>query len=214
MWWLFNFPTVPGPTFSPFPFPLSPFPFPLSPFPFPLSPFPFPKLHKQIVCSNNQNQNQIEVVTYTTVNNRCAIAFQTGGLCFLWRLFSLGGGGEGGWKAPDSGGGGWVGGGDGWGGVSCEEFGVDNGGGGGHWTPRPTSSTYGRTAHTTSLIRHQTSDLIHIAEKAFLVRKPPEKSIREGVRDQKGVPKTVLLGTSALDTMCLCFLDGPHGGLL
>ena len=39
------------------------------------------------------------------------------------------GGGEGGWKAPDSGGGG-MGGGGGWvGGVSCEEFGVDNGGG-------------------------------------------------------------------------------------
>ena len=102
MWWLFNFPTFPGPTFSPFPFPLSPFPFPLSP-------FPFPKVHKQIVCSNNQNQNQIEVVTYTTVNNRCAILSKQGGLCFLWRLFSLGGGG--GWKAPDSGGGGMGGGG-------------------------------------------------------------------------------------------------------
>ena len=93
-----------------FPFPLSPFPFPLSPFPFPLSPFPFPKVHKQIVCSNNQNENQIEVVTYTTVNNRCAIAFQTGGSVFSVAPFLLGGGGEGGWKAPDSGGG------DGWGG--------------------------------------------------------------------------------------------------
>ena len=104
-------------------FPLSPFPFPLSPFPFPLSPFPFPKVHKQIVGSNNQNQNQIEVVTYTTVNNRCAIVFQTGGSVFSVAPFLLGGG-EGGWKAPDSGGG--MG-----GGVSCEEFGVDNGGGGG-----------------------------------------------------------------------------------
>ena len=53
-------------------------------------------VHKQIVGSNNQNENQIEVVTYTAVNNRCAIVFQTGGLCFLWRLFSLGGGGGGG----------------------------------------------------------------------------------------------------------------------
>ena len=117
------------------------FPFPLSPFPFPLSPFPFTKVHKQIVCSNNQNQNQIEVVTYTTVNNRCAIAFQTGGSVFSVAPFLLGGGEAG--KHPIVGGGG-----DGWGGgwvggVSCEEFGVDNGGGGGggHWTPRPTSST-------------------------------------------------------------------------
>ena len=72
------------------------FPFPLSPFLFPLSPFPFPKVHKQIVCSNNQNQNQIEVVTYTTVNNRCAIAFQTGGPVFSVAPFLLGGGGGGG----------------------------------------------------------------------------------------------------------------------
>ena len=71
------------------------FPFPLSPFPFPLSPFPFPKVHKQIVGSNNQNQNQIEVVTYTTVNNRCAIVFQTGGSVFSVAPFLLGGGGGG-----------------------------------------------------------------------------------------------------------------------
>ena len=164
MWWLFNFPTFPGPTFSPFPFPLSPFPFPLSP-------FPFPKVHKQIVCSNNQNQNQIEVVTYTTVNNRCAIAFQTGGSVFSVAPFLLGGGREAG-KHPIVGGGG-----DGWGGgwvggVSSEEFGVDNGGGGGGGgigplDPPPVHKNIrhlrGQTAHTTSLIRHQTSDLIHIA---------------------------------------------------
>ena len=122
VWWSFNFPTFPGPTFSPFPFPLSPFPFPFSPFR-----FPFPKVHKQMVGSNNQNQNQIEVVTYTTVNNRCEIVFQTGGSVFCVVPFLLGGGGGGGgggWKAPDSGGGGWVG------GVSCEDIGVDNGGGG------------------------------------------------------------------------------------
>ena len=77
-------------------FPLSPFPFPLSPFPFPLSPFPFPKVHKQIVGSNNQNQNQIEVVTYTTVNNRCATVFQIGGSVFSVAPFLLGGGGGGG----------------------------------------------------------------------------------------------------------------------
>ena len=124
-----------------FPFSLSPFPFPLSPFPFPLSPFPFPKVHKQIVGSNNQNQNQIEVVTYTTVNNRCAIAFQTGGSVFSEAPFLLGGGGEAG-KHPI------VGGGIGGGGMGGGGFPVKNlvwtmagGGGGGHWTPRPTSST-------------------------------------------------------------------------
>ena len=61
----------------------------------------------------------------SAVNNRCAIVFQTGGgSCFLWRLFFFGGGGGG--RHPI------VGGGDGWvrGGVSREEFGVDNGGGG------------------------------------------------------------------------------------
>ena len=82
VWWSFNFPTFPGCTFSPFPFPLSP--------------FPFPKVHKQIVYSNNQNQNQIEVVTYTNVNNRCAIVFQTGGFVFYVAPFLLGGGGGGG----------------------------------------------------------------------------------------------------------------------
>ena len=38
------------------------------------------------------NQNQIEVVTYT-VNNRCAIGFQTGGFVFSVAPFFLGGGG-------------------------------------------------------------------------------------------------------------------------
>ena len=67
------------------------------------------------------------------------------------------------------------GGGDGWVGVSCEEFGVDNGGGGGGGgigplDPPPVHKNVrhlcGQTAHTTSLIRHQTSDLIHIAATA------------------------------------------------
>ena len=44
VWWSFNFPTFPAPTFSPFPFPLSPFPFPLSPFPFPKCIFAWPLL--------------------------------------------------------------------------------------------------------------------------------------------------------------------------
>ena len=49
--------------------------------------------------------------------------------------FLLGGGGEGGWKAPDSGGG------DGWGGFPVKNLVWTMAGGGGHWTPRPTSST-------------------------------------------------------------------------
>ena len=69
-------------------FPLSPFPFPLSPFPFPLS-----QSTQTNVCSNNRNQNQIEVVTYTTVNNTCGIVFQTGGSVFSVAPFLLGGGG-------------------------------------------------------------------------------------------------------------------------
>ena len=95
-----------------------------------------------------------------------------GGLCFLWRLFSLGGGEAG--KHPIVGGG-WVGGGMGGGGVSCEEFGVDIGGGGGigPLDPPPVHKNMrhlrGQTAHTTSLMRHQTSDLIHIADEASLV---------------------------------------------
>ena len=80
-------------------------------------------VHKQIVCSNNKNQNQIEVVTYTAINNKCAIGFQTGGFVFSVAPFFPGRGG--GWKSPDNGGG------SRGGGVSCEEFGVDKGGGGG-----------------------------------------------------------------------------------
>ena len=71
----------------------------------------------------DQNHNQIEVVTYI-VNNRCAIGFQTGGFVFSVAPFFPWRGGGGGLKAPDSEGGGVMG------GVSCEEFGVDKGGGG------------------------------------------------------------------------------------
>ena len=55
------------------------------------------------------------------------------------------------------------------GGVSCEDFGVDNGRGGGGIGPLDPPPVHknirhlrGQTAHTTSLIRHQASDLIHI----------------------------------------------------
>ena len=78
--------------------------------------------------------------------------------------FLLGGGGEGGWKAPDSGGG------DGWGGFPVKNlvWTMAGGGGGiGPLDPPPVHKNIrhlrGQTAHTTSLIRHQTSDLIHIA---------------------------------------------------
>ena len=128
-----------------FPFPLSPFPFPLSPFPFPLSPFPFP-LSPFLKYTNKLSAQTTKIriklkLSHTLLSTTGVQLFsKQGGLCFLWRLFSLGGGGggRGAGKHPIVGGGGWVG------GVSCEEFGVDNGGGGGgggHWTPRPTSST-------------------------------------------------------------------------
>ena len=164
MLWLFNFPTFPGPTFSPFPFPLSPFPFPLSHFPFPLS--PFPKYTNKLSAQTTKIRIKLKLSHTLLSATGVQLLSKQGGLCFLWRLFSLGGG-EGGWKAPDSGGGGvgggWVGG-----------FPVKNlvwtmagEGGIGPLDPPPVHKNIkhlrGQTAHTTSLIRHQTSDLIHIA---------------------------------------------------
>ena len=139
------------------------FPFPLSPFPFPLS--PFPKYTNKLSAQTTEIRIKLKLSHTQLSTTGVQLLSKQGGLCFLWRLFSFGGG-EGGWKAPDSGGGG-----DGWGGVSCEEFGVDNGGGGGGGIgpldPPPVHKNIthlrGQTAHTTSLIRHQTSDLIHIA---------------------------------------------------
>ena len=109
-----------------FPFPLSPFPFPLSPFPFPLS--PFPKYTNKLSAQTTKIRIKLKLSHTLLSTTGVQLLSKQGGLCFLWRLFSLGGG-EGGWKAPDSGGG------DGWGGVSCEEFGVDNGRGGGALDP-------------------------------------------------------------------------------
>ena len=118
--------------------------FPLSPFPFPLSPFPFPlSLSQSLFFLGHFCCSPIFPISplwcskwflflYRHVSDchRCCLLSTTvvpllskrGGLCFLWRLFSLGAGGR---HSI-------VGGGDGWvtGGVSCEEFGVDNGGGG------------------------------------------------------------------------------------
>ena len=104
------------------------FPFPLSPFPFPLS--PFPKYTNKLSAQTTKIRIKLKLSHTLLSTTGVQLLSKQGGLCFLWRLFSLGGGGgEGGWKAPDSGGGGWVG------GVSCEEFGVDNGGGGGALDP-------------------------------------------------------------------------------
>ena len=135
VWWSFNFPTFPAPTFSPFPFPLFPFPFPLSVFQsvfflchfccspiFPIAPLWCSKWFLFLCC-------------HVSDCHRCCLLSTTGMQLFSKRggfVFSVFSGvffPWGGWKAPDSGGGG----GDGWvrGGVSCEEFGVDNGGGGG-----------------------------------------------------------------------------------
>ena len=104
--------------------------FPLSPFPFPLSPFPFPLSLSQSVfflghfcclpifpiaplwCS----KWFLFLCCHVSDCHRCCLPSTTGVqlfskqggvcvFCFLWHLFSLGGG----WKAPDSGGGGWVG---------------------------------------------------------------------------------------------------------
>ena len=120
-------------------FPLSPFPFPLSPFP-----FPFPKVDFFLATFAGHPFSPLPrcgaqsgfyfcaamfliVTGAVCCQQQVCNCFPNGGgvcvFCFLWRLFSLGGG----WKAPDSGGGGWVGHG---GGVSCKEFGVENGRGG------------------------------------------------------------------------------------
>ena len=174
MWWLFNFATFPGPTFSPFPFPLSPFPFPLS---------PFPKYTNKLSAQTTKIRIKLKLSHTLLSTTGVQLLSKQGGLCFLWRLFSLGGG-EGGRKAPDSGRGGMGG-----GGVSCEEFGVDNGGGGGigPLDPPPVHKNIrhlrGQTAHTTSLIRHQTSDIrpyTHSCGKPVPVFYP---------HDQKVVPR-------------------------
>ena len=101
-------------------FPLSPFPFPLSPFPFPLS--PFPKYTNKLSAQTTKIRIKLKLSHTLPSTTGVQLFSKQGGLCFVWRLFSLGGGREAG-KHPIVGGG-WVG------GVSCEEFGVDNGGGG------------------------------------------------------------------------------------
>ena len=103
-------------------FPLSPFPFPLSPFP-----FPFPKVYFSLATfaahpfsplprCGAQSGFYFCVAMFLIVTGavccqqQACDCFPNGAgvcvFCFLWRLFSLGGGG---WKAPDNGGGG-----DGW----------------------------------------------------------------------------------------------------
>ena len=148
-------------------FPLSPFPFPLSPFPFPLS--PFPKYTNKLSAQTTKIRIKLKLSHTLLSTTGVQLLSKQGGLCFLWRLFSLGGGGG----RLESGGGGWVGG--GWVGGGCVGgFPVKNlvwtmagGGGIGPLDPPPVHKNMrhlrGQTAHTTSLIIHQTSDLIHIA---------------------------------------------------
>ena len=121
-------------------FPLSPFPFPLSPFP-----FPFPKVYFSLATfaahpfsplphCGAQSGFYFCVAMFLIVTGAVCCQQQVcncfpngGGLCVLFFVapFFFGGGG---WKAPDSWGGGMGG---SRGGGSCEEFGVDNGKGGG-----------------------------------------------------------------------------------
>ena len=102
-----------------FPFPFSPFPFPLSPFPFPLS--PFPKYTNKLSAQTTKIRIKLKLSHTLLSTTGVQLLSKQGGLCFLWRLFSLGGG-EGGSKAPDSGGGGWVGGGMGGGGFPVKNL--------------------------------------------------------------------------------------------
>ena len=106
VWWSFNFPNFRGPTFSPFPFPLS----------------PFPKYTNKLSAQTTKIRIKLKLSHTLLSTTGVQLFSKQGGLCFLWRLFSLGGG-RGAGKHPIGGGGGWVG------GVSCEEFGMDNGGG-------------------------------------------------------------------------------------
>ena len=94
-----------------FPFPLSPFPFPLSPFPFPLS--PFPKYTNKLSAQTTKIRIKLKLSHTLLSTTGVQLLSKQGGLCFLWRLFSLGGGGGGreAGKHPIVGGGGWVGGG-------------------------------------------------------------------------------------------------------
>ena len=117
-------------------FPLSPFPFPLSPFPFPKCIFPWPLLLlTHFPHCGAQSGFYFCVAMFLIVTGAVCCqqqvcnCFPNGGgfVCsvFCGAFFPWGGG----WKAPDSGGGGGMGGSRG--GGSCEEFGVDNGKGGG-----------------------------------------------------------------------------------
>ena len=89
-------------------FPLSPFPFPLSPFPFSLS--PFPKYTNKLSAQTTKIRIKLKL-SHTLVSTTGVQLFsKRGGLCFVWRLFSLGGGGGGGGAGNHP----IVGGGDGW----------------------------------------------------------------------------------------------------
>ena len=85
------------------PFPLSPFPFPLSPFPFPLS--PFPKYTNKLSAQTSKIGIKLKLSHTLLSTTGVQLLSKQGGLCFLWRLFSLGGGGREAGKHPIVGGG-------------------------------------------------------------------------------------------------------------
>ena len=74
-----------------FPFPLSPFPFPLSPFPFPLS--PFPKYTNKLSAQTTKIRIKLKLSHTLLSTTGVQLLSKQGGLCFLWGLSSLGGGG-------------------------------------------------------------------------------------------------------------------------
>ena len=92
-----------------FPFPLSTFPFPLSHFPFPLS--PFPKYANKLSAQTTKIRIKLKLSHTLLSTTGVQLPSKQGGLCFLWRLFSLRGGGRETGKHPIVGGGGMGGGG-------------------------------------------------------------------------------------------------------
>ena len=79
------------------------FPFPLSPFPFPLS--PFPKYTNKLSAQTTKMRIKLKLSHTLLSTTGVQLLSKQGGLCFLWRLFSLVGGGREAGKHPIVGGG-------------------------------------------------------------------------------------------------------------
>ena len=63
--------------------------FPLSPFPFPLS--PFPKYTNKLSAQTTKIRIKLKLSHTLLSTTGVQLLSKQGGLCFLWRLFSLGG---------------------------------------------------------------------------------------------------------------------------